>query len=332
MTRLLNARYPLLAAFVLFACQPAFGVTAPAADDDEEEQEPWNARWSLEGAVEVDQQSNRGLDVAVGYAVTPTTSVRFAGNSTAFSPTLSNGFHSNGVEIGAAHDFKHFSLNGAIARWQDSDILTATEAKLGLDVRSKRWGMGVTGMYRRSSFEPLTITTPLTLEDGTSLPEPAVSTCKLNNTGFGAHGDYAGQIWSARARFQSYQYKSADCTFSNLTGLDVRTHLVKDVFAQVEATLVDQLETIGVRRIGRENTLLSNEFGGGASWRHQDFIVSLDYTRQAEYFSGNSSDTLTATGTADMGHNSGVDLVLGYTRGNTVSEGAFVGFVVRAHF
>ena len=328
MTRLRNARYPLFLAFLVLACQPAFA----AGDDDEEEQEPWNARWELAGSVEVDQQSNRGIDAEVGYAVTPTTSVRFAGNSTAFSPTLSNGFHSNGVEFGAAHDFKHFSLSGAISRWQDSDIVTATEGKLGLDLRTKPWSMGITGMYRRSSFEPLSVNTTVTLDDGTLLPVAAVSTCKLNNTGFGAHGDYSGRIWSGRARFQSYQYKAGDCAFGKATGLDVLNHPDKNVFVQLESTFVDQLATIGVRRIGHENTLLSSEFGGGASWRHQDFIVSLDYTRQAEYFTGNSSDTLTATGTADMGHNSGVDLVLGYTRGNTVSEGAFVGFVVRAHF
>ena len=330
MSRLRNARSPLLVAFLVLACQPAFA--AAAADDDEEEQEPWNARWSLEGAVEVDQQSNRGLEAAVGYALTPTTSVRFAGNSTAFSPTLSNGFHSNGVQLGAGHDFKRFSVSGAISHWQDSDILRATEGKLGLDLHSNRWSMGLTGMYRRSNFEALAVNTTVALTGGTLLPVTAVSTCKLNNTGAGAHGEYSGQIWSARARFQSYQYKAGDCTFGKATGLAVLNHPDKNEFVQLEAILVNQLATIGVRRIGHENTLLSSEFGGGGSWRHQDFIVSLDYTRQAEYFTGNSSATLTATGTADMGHNSGVDLVLGYTRGNTVSQGAFVGFVVRAHF
>ena len=328
MTRLRKAGYPLFVAFLALASQPTFA----AGDEDEEEQEPWNARWELAGSVEVDQQSNRGLEAEVGYALTPTTSIRFAGNSTAFSPTLSNGFHSNGVELGAAHDFKRFSVSGAISHWQDSDILTATEGKLGLDLRTKPWSMGITGMYRRTSFVPLSVNTTVTLDDGTLLPVLAVSSCKLNNTGFGAHGDYTGKIWSGRARFQSYQYKAGDCTFGKATGLDVLNHPDKHEFVQLEATFVDQLATIGVRRIGHENTLLSSEFGGGASWRHQDFVVSLDYTRQAEYFTGNSSGTLTATGTADMGHNSGVDLVLGYTRGNTVSAGAFVGFVVRAHF
>lgn len=326
MTRTRDARYALLALLMLLAVRPALA----AGDDDEEEQEPWNARWSLAGVVEVDQQSNRGVAAEVGYALNPTTSLRVAGNSTAFSPTLSNGFHSAGVEAGASHDFKRFSLSAAIGRWEATDILRATEGKLGVDVHLNPWTLGLNGLYRRSNFESLNVNTAVTLLDGTLLPVETTATCSLTNTGIGARGLWTGQVWSARARFMTYQYQSAKCSFGNPTGLDALTRPVKDLFVQLEAPYVDQLETIGVRRIGRENTLESTEFGGGASWKHQDFIVSLDYTRQTEYFSGVSSDTLTATGTADMGHNSGVDLVLGYTRG--VSQGAFVGFVVRAHF
>ena len=328
MTSLRNARYPLVAALLVLACQPVLA----AGDEDEEEQEPWNARWSLAGVLEVDQQSNRGLEAEVGYLVTPTTSVRVAGNSTAYSQTLSNGFHSAGIELGAAHEFKRFTLSAALGRWQDSDILTATEGRIGADLHFRPWSIGATALYRRSDFEPLNVNTTVTLSDGTALPVLATSTCKLNNTGLGAHGEYAGRIWGGHASFTSYQYKAGKCSFGDVLGLDALDRPDKNEFAQLEATLVDQLSTIGVRRIGRENTLMSSEMNAGASWRHQDFIVSLDYTRQTDYFSGNGSNTLFATGTADMGHNSGVDLVLGLTRGSTISGGAFVGFAVRAHF
>ncbi len=328
MTRRPNARYPLVAVLLLLACQPVLA----AADDEEEEQEPWNARWSLTAATQVDQQSNRGAEVEIGYLLTSTTNLRFAGNSTAYSPTLSNGFHSNGVAAGVGHDFKHFTVTGAIGRWQDTDILTATEGKLDADFRFKPWTIGLLGLYRRSGFEPLNVKSTITLTDGTALPVTAVSSCTLSNEGVGVHGAFAGDIWGAHASFMSYQYKNGNCSFGKTTGLDALKHPAKDEFVQLEAVLVDQLSTIGVRRIGRENTLLSSEFDGGASWRRQDLIVSLDFSHQADYFSGSASNTIAATGTADLGHNSGVDVTLGLTRGNTVVQGAFVGFAFRAHF
>jgi len=326
------ARYPLAAALLLLACQSVL-----AADDDEEEdQEPWNARWTLAAGTEIDQQSNRGAELEIGYLLTPKTSLKLEANSSAYSQTLSNGFHSNGVEFGASHDFKHWTLVGAVGTWQASDILTAAEAKLGADLRFSPWTIGILGMYRRSDFESINVTTAITLPDGTVLPAPTtptVATCKLTNQGFNGHGAYAGAVWGFHAAFTSYQYKNANCSFgADTTGPEALLHPDKDVFVQLESVLVSQLETIGVRRIGHQNTLLSSEMDAGASWKRADLIVSLDVAHQQEYFSGATSNTLAATGTADLGHNSGVDVTLGYTRGDTVVSGAFIGFAFRAHF
>lgn len=330
MTSPQKARYSLLAALLMLAAQPAF---AAAVDDEDEDEppEPFNARWSLAGSTEVDQQSNRGAEVAIGYALTPSTRVSLSGNSIAYSGTESNGFHSNGMELGAAHDFKHWTLSGAIGRWQDSDIVTATEGKLGFDLRFRPWTIGITGLYRRSEFESLPVETTLAPGAPAATATPAVSTCKLTNQGFGAHGEYAGSVWGAHASFTSYQYKKASCDIA-ANGTDVTVKLDHDDFVQLEAILVDQMSLVGVRRIGYQNTELSSLLEGGASWTHGDLIVHLDLVHQAEYFSKNSSNTFAATGTADLGHNSGVDVTLGYTQGNTVSSGAFVGFGFRAHF
>jgi hypothetical protein len=326
------ARYPLTAAFLLLACQPVLA----AADDEEEEQEPWNARWTLAAGTEIDQQSNRGAEVEIGYLLTPTTSVKLDANSSAYSQTLSNGFHSNGVEFGASHDFRHWTLVGAVGTWQASDILTAVEGKLGADLRFKPWTVGILGMYRRSDFESLSVTSAITLADGTVVPvptTPTVATCKLTNQGFNGHGSYAGDVWGFHAAFTSYQYKNANCSYGDNTGIvEALLHPDKNVFMQLEAPLVSELETIGVRRIGHQNTLLSSELEAGASWKRNDLIVSLGVAHQEEYFSGATSNTLTTTGTADLGHNSGVDVTLGYTRGDTVVSGAFIGFAFRAHF
>ena len=329
MNRLRSARYPLAAALLLLACQSAFA----AGDDEEEDQEPWSSRWSLAGATQVDQQSNRGAAVAIGYSVTPTTAVRLSASSTAYSATQSNGFHSNGIEFGAGHDFSRITISGALGTWQASDILTASEGKFGVDLRFKPWSIGLRGMYRRSKFDSLTVNSTITLADGTTLPlVNAIASCTLSNKGFGAHGEFAGAVWGAHATLMAYQYKNANCSYGMVTGLDALFHPSKDEFVQLESVRVAELALIGVRPIGRENTLLSSEFNGGASWKRNDLIVALDYTRQAEYIKGGRSNTIAATGTADLGHNSGVDVTIGLTRGNTVVRGAFVGFGFRAHF
>ena len=322
-------RYPLLAALLLGASLQAM---AAPEDDEDEPQEPFDARWSLAGSTVVDQQSNRSIAGEVGYAWTPATSVRFAGNSVAYSEVPGNGFHAQGVELGAQHDFKRWSLSGAIARWQDSDIVTVEEARLGASVRLARWSLGLDGSLRRAGFDSTAVNTTVTLTDGTQLPVQATSSCKMNNEGVGLHGGWAGDVWGAHADAHVYGYKTPKCSFGTVTGLDVLEHPTRLEFAQLEAPLVSQLAVVGVRPIGRENALLANDVVGGASWRHEDFVVRLDVEHQRDYFSGNSSESLFATGTADMGHGSGVDLVIGLTRGSTVVQGAFVGFAVRAHF
>jgi len=321
-------RHPLLALLLLAACQPALA----AADDEEEEPEPWDARWSLAVATEVDQQSNRSIAGEAGYAWTPKTSVRVAGNTIAYSEVPGNGFRAQGVEFGAQHDFTRWSLSGTVARWQDSDIVTVEEGRLGGDLRLAQWSFGLGAMLRRSGFDATKVNKNVTLDNGTALAVNATSSCKMNNDGFGAHSAWSGAVWGAHAEFRGYQYKDASCTFGKVSGLDLLRHPSRLEFVQLEAPLVVQLETVGLRRIGRDNVLLANAFDGGASWKHEDFVVRLDFERQSEYFSGKSSSTVFATGTADMGHGSGVDLVLGMTRGGGVLQGAFVGFAVRAHF
>jgi hypothetical protein len=322
------ARYSLLAALLIAAGQPVLAAT----DDDEEEQEPWDARWAVAIVAEVDQQSNRGIAGEVGYAWTPSTSVRLAGNSIAYSEVPGNGFRAQGVELGASHDFKRFALSGAVARWQDSDFLTAEELKLGADLRQKPWFAGLSAMLRRSGFDVVNVNSSITLLDGTLLPVQAPASCKMLNDGIGVHGGYAGDVWGLHGDVRGYQYRTPTCSFGKVVGLEVLDHPTKNEFVQLLAPLVTQLSTVGVRRIGSDNVLLSSALDGGASWKHEDFIVRLDYARQREYLGGMTSNTVFATGTADMGHNSGVDLVIGLTRGRTVSSGGFVGFAVRAHF
>jgi hypothetical protein len=326
MTRIFRGGYPLIAALALAVWQPAL-----AAAEDDGQPEPSDARWSLALATEVDQQTNRGFEGQVGYLLTPGTSIRLAANSVSYYATASNGFSSTGLELGAAHDFAHWTLDAALGRWQDTDILTAEELKLGADLPFKPWTIGLRGMFRRSGFEPLTVDTTVTLGDGTQLPVSASSSCTLDNTGLGLHGAFGGEVWGAYLTAMNYQYQQASCSF-DMPGLEALHRPDRAEFTQLESALVDPLETVGVRRIGRENALLASNVDAGTSWKHEDLIVSLEYARQKEYFSGAHSNTLSATGTADLGDKSGVDVTLGLTRGSTVQSGAFVGLGVHAHF
>jgi hypothetical protein len=325
MTRHLSTRYSLLAVLVLAVCQPALAAT------DDEEQEESDARWSLALGTQVDQQSNRGLDGEVGYALTPTTDVRLAGTSVDYTATNPNGFHSQGLELGAAHDFERWTLDGAVGRWQDTDIVTSKELKLGSDLKIAPWTIGLRGLLRRSDFEPLSLSKTVTLRDGTQLPVSAVARCALDNTGIGLHGGYDGEVWGGYASAMNYQYRDSKCRF-NTPGLQALQRATRDELRQLLSAHVDRLAAVANRRIGRENTLLASEFAVGASWKHEDLVVSLDYAHQKEVFTGARSNTVSTTGTADLGDNNGVDVTLGLTRGATVKSGAFIGFAVRAHF
>ena len=328
-----SARYPLLAALLCCLCLPALAATAPAGDDEEDEDSaPINARWAVSVDTEVDQQSNRNVGGEVGYAWTQNTSVHFAGNSVAYSEVPGNGFHAQGIELGAKHDFKRWSLDGTLARWQDSDIVTVEELRLDAELPVKPWTLGLGLMARRSGFDAVNVNTTVTLGDGTQLPVLAVSSCTMNNEGFSVRAAYAGDVWGGHVGLKGYEYKSAKCSFGGVTGLNALERPSKDEFVQLEAPLVAQLEVVGVRRIGRDDALLASQLEAGASWRREDFVVKLDLTRQKDYLSGLQSNTLAATGTADMGHGTGVDLVLGMTRGGGVVSGGFVGFAVRARF
>lgn len=326
MTRRLQALYPLAVCALL-----ALGSAAAAVPDEDDPDEEADARWALSLATQVDQDSNRGFSGEVGYNVTPNTAVRGAVTSVDYTATNPNGFHSNGIEAGASHDFEHFGVDMAIGRWQDTDIVTAKELKFGGEYRRDPWSVGLRGGYRKSDFDAFKADTVVTLRTGARLPVSAVARCKLDNTALGITGRYDGDVWGAYATLMKYQYADSKCKF-NAPGLDALSRAQLREFRQLAAGLVDRLSVVATRRIGYENTLLDSSIDVGGSWHHDELVVSLDYTRQKDVFTGTESNTVSTTGTADLGDSSGVDVTLGYTNGRTIKSAAFVGFAVRAHF
>ncbi|MBS0394662.1 MAG: hypothetical protein JSR54_08545 [Proteobacteria bacterium] len=322
-------------ATLLLALLPLLGQApvAHAADepDEDEPEEHADAPWSLALATLVDQASTRGLNVQVGRDVGAANTVQFVADSTDYTSINQAGFKSQGVELGLLHEFERFDVKGAVARWQDTDILTAKELKLDGDLHFDPWSVGLRTGYRRANFDPFTSKVPVTLKNGTTIDAATRSTCSLDNTALGLDGRYEGDIWGFYATAMNYQYKDASCRFL-LSGAAVRAGATRAELSALSGGVLDRLTAVATRRIGRDQTLLDSSLDAGTSWKHDDLIVSLDYSRQKDYLVGAISNTYSVTGTADLGDHAGVDCTLGITRGAGVSQGAFVGFGVRARF
>ena len=317
----------LLAALLLLAQGSA--LAAPADPDEEEPEEAVAAPWSLALATQVDQGPVRGFTGELGRDLTPKTTVHVAADAIDYPTNLEASYKSVGLTGGASHDFKHLRIEAAVAHWQATDIVNVNELKLGADWRASPWTAGLRGGYRWSDFNPLD-TTATSVVTGTVMP--AAATCHLHNLEGGADGRFQGSVWGAYATIMSYRYSEADCHVHLVDGTLQKVRLGKAPFVTLAAAFVDRLGAVALRHIGRDETLLASSVDAGASWTHEDFVVSLDYSRQKEYFLGGASKTYSTTGTADLGHGTGVDCTVGLTRGGGVTNGAFVGFAVRARF
>ena len=315
----------LIAAMAVFAHAPAEGATA----DDDEDVQPPAGPWGLSLATQVDQPSTRGFQGRIGYDFTKRTSAYFGADNTERTSTNPANFTSTGIEAGAAHAFARFGLDGAVAHWQNTDVNSATEMKLRSEFGAGPWLGAVRVGYRWGKFEPIdTTATP----PGGPQPLPAIATCKLNNTAFGLDGRWQSGVWGAHATAMNFRYSDADCHFDFGGGTVVKQKLTRDQFAQLAAAQAAELIAAATHYIGREEMLLDGYVDAGASWKKDDFVVSLDYSRTKEYFEGATANTLSVTGTADLGGHTGVDCTLGITRGTGVSNVGYVGFALRAKF
>ena len=330
MNRFTTALLRLVALSLVTSAALAAGTTSVVGDDEDESLDS-DAPWNLSLATQVDQQSARGFDGSVSYAMWHDTQLHLDADAVDYTATNPNGFHSQGLEVGASHDFKRLTIDGGIGRWQDTDILTAKELKFGGTFHADPWSLELKTGYRRADFDPFSTTHAFKLKDGTTESVAATTRCQLNNTALGLGGRYQGDVWGATASAMSYQYQNSTCRFGALGLADAAT-LTKSDLRQLANVAVDRLAAVATRRIGRDQTLLDSSMDLGGSWKHGELEVSLDYSRQKEFFKGAQSNTVSTTGTADLGDASAVDVTLGITRGGTVSSGAFVGFAVRAHF
>jgi hypothetical protein len=320
----------LLATLLLLAGADA-AVAAAAAADDEEPEEEVNAPWSLALATAVDLAGTRGFSIDIARDVVAATRVRFAADSTDYMPVQGAQYKTQGIELGAVHDFRHVSVDGAIGTWRSTDLVTAKELKLKADYRAAPWSAGLRAGYRRANFNEFESAADVTLPDGTVIPAATSSTCKVTNTAWGADVRYGGAVWGGYLTGMDYRYKNPECDIALTTGSQ-KVSVDRAVLRELSGGELDRLATGAVRYIGRDQSLLDWSLDAGASWRKDEFVVTLGYARQKEYVVGNTSNTVAVTGTADLGGGNAVDCTLGVTRGATVSQGGFVGFALRAKF
>lgn len=316
----------LSASLALLATCPA----RAADDEDADAEDTADGPWSLILATLVDQQSARAFEGSLGYAFTPDTSVTVGANSSDSTSNSATGLGTSAVALGVSHDLERFGFDAMLTRWQATDLVAAKELRAGPEFRADAWSLSPRLELRRSVFEPIRFTGSVTLPDGTVLPVAATAHCTLRNFGFGLVGDYEGAAWGGHLEGMRYQYADASCSF-NAPGLGALGHAGRDLLRQLLGPGADRLARAVARRIGRSDALLDSELGGGASWRHEDLKLSLDYARTTDFLVRVRSDTLAATATADLGSGTGVDMTLGATR-SSFGTIAFVGFAVRAKF
>jgi hypothetical protein len=315
---------------VLFVLASAPSQRAIAAADDDENAPDKDARWLLHVSTVVDQHSGRGLAGSAGYSTSPATTWTLAANGTDTTSTSTSGLATSGLGFGYAHLFEHWGVDAAIARWQDVDVLTARELNGGGEYRREAWSIGPRLQLRRSTFDPFPANTTV-MAGGTPLPVAAVARCTLDNVGLGLRSAYDGETFGGHLDGTKYQYRDSSCHF-DVTGLGALARDTRSVLRQLLGPTADLLARNAARYIGSQNALLDSSYGGGASWRHDDLKLALDYVRARDFLVGLKSDTLSATATADLGDSSGVDMTLGATRSATYGTIAFLEFAVRAHF
>ena len=320
----------LLAALSLLASGHAL---AAADDDDEDQDDSYVGPWALSLATQVDRLSTRGLNAELAYDLWRDTTIRIQGDSVDYSSAQGDRLRSQGVELGVLHDFGRFDVDAAVGRWQSTDVLTARELKLGGNVHSGPWSAGLRTGYRRADFDPFSNTITLQL-GGMPTPFTAISRCRLDNTAIGADGRYEGDTWGGYATAMRYNYRSADCNFDVIGFGRRRAREAGAKFRTLAANQLARLTSVATRRIGRQETLLDSSLDAGLSWKHHDLTLSLDGTREKDFFIGANSTIVSVTVTADLGFATAVDVTLGDTRGGSpgTPTGAFVGFALRTRF
>ncbi len=327
---------PTIAACLLLATSLLVSGQALAATDDEDDEKQdaeSDGPWSLSLATQADRFGTRGLNAEFGYDVWRKTTVRVTGDSVDESSTPVGAQRSQGLELGLRREFERFDVDAAIGRWQDTDVVTAREIKLGGDFHPEPWSVGLRTGYRRADFDPFTGRATLNIA-GAPTPVTALARCRLDNTAFGADGRYVGDVWGAYATAMHYSYRSSDCTF-DVSGVGrIRAAQAAAEFRLLAATQLARLTNLATRRIGRQEALLDSSLDAGLSWRHHDLTLSLDGTREKAFFIGANSTIVSVTATADLRFATAVDVTLGDTRGGNpgTPTGAFVGFALRTRF
>lgn len=328
--RIRAGRIAAEAALALIMLATALSRPAIAAADDDENAPDKDARWTLNLSTVVDRQSGRGLAGSAGYSTSPATTWTLGANGSDTTSTSTTGLATSGIDFGYAHDFEHWGVNAAIARWQDVDVLTARELNGGGEFRREAWSIGPRLQLRRTTFDQFMANTTVT-PGGTPLPVAANARCTLDNVGLGLRSAYDGETFGGYLNGAKYQYRDSSCHF-DVTGLGALSRDTRNELRQLLGPVADLLARNAARRIGSQNALFDSSFGGGASWRHDDLKLGLDYVRARDFLLGLRSDTLSATATADLGGSTGVDMTFGATRSATYGSIAFIEFAVRARF
>lgn len=305
---------------VLPACLAVLAglVAAPGAADD--------SPWGLGAQVQLDDDSGVGATAFVDYAASPTTRWSLAATYADAATNLS-GLTTTALDLGFGHDFGAVRLDLGIGRWEDADVVAATEGRLGVELQGETVSFALLGSFRRSDFEPFPAAALVRARTGTLVPVTAVADCSIDDVGYGARLRVTGASLSGYLRGMQYDYDDADCDFDS-PALDSLRRSPLAQFRQFGAVVAGQLAATSATRIGAENALLESSVGAGVAWFGDRFALALDWSHQTEEFQGLESDSVAGTLTYAATPSTDLDFTVGYWDGEAAEGLPFVGIGV----
>jgi hypothetical protein len=238
-------------------------------------------------------------------------------NTDAVSAGYSHAIGPSGFEV-KAHWFENVGL------------LQGRDLTAQIPWRGEHWHIAVTGQYRRSSFDPFETNTIVRDHKGTLITVSGVTSCDLDNTGYGAELGLDASPWSAYVRDNQYDYGSLRCSFSSSgLGLLARPDLAE--FRQLAPNATNRLSRNAVIPLASlpANSLLASELSAGLRYAWGTLKLGLNYLHGRDELQGLVSNTYTAIVDYPVASHATLELQAGTIHAEAIGTVEFVGVVFK---
>jgi hypothetical protein len=277
----------------------------------------------VSAGTEVDDEGGYLLYAGVGGEFAERTSWDLSLGHADTSRDLSS-FTTTSYDAGIRRDFGSIALRFGIGGWEDADLVATGKLAAALDFHGEGWSFALQSDFRDSAFEPFNIDRTITLRDGTTYTITARADCDIDDVGLGARLRLSNDSWAWSFGGMSYDYEDPECAF-DLRALDFLRRSTRDEFVQFADRLTGALSYAAGTNLIAENSFLDSRVGTSLSYtgRVRTYTVSYDHLEEA--FFGLASDTLSGGMTFPIGRAYELELYVGVTESDALSNVGFVG-------